>query len=72
VLFNGLPFLYGFLPVTYFVFWRLKSKTQRYVWLTVTGYAFYANWNYNFCALMAFSILVAYTAGLGLLRWQDQ
>jgi hypothetical protein len=25
-LFNGLPFLYGFLPATYFVFWRLKSK----------------------------------------------
>lgn len=71
MLFNSLPFLYGFLPLTYFVFWRLNSKTQRYAWLTVTGYTFYANWNYKFCALMAFSTLVAYTAGLGLLRWQD-
>jgi alginate O-acetyltransferase complex protein AlgI len=71
VLFNSLPFLFGFLPVTYVVFWRLRSKTQRYVWLTLTGYAFYAAWNYKFCALMAFSTVVAYLAGLGLLRWED-
>ena len=71
MLFNSLPFLYGFLPVTYIIFWQLKSKTQRYVWLTLTGYAFYAGWNYKFCALMAFSTVVAYLAGLGLLRWQD-
>ena len=71
MLFNSLPFLYGFLPVTYIIFWQLKSKTQRYVWLTLTGYAFYAGWNYKFCALMAISTVVAYLAGLGLLRWQD-
>lgn len=71
MLFNSLPFLYGFLPITYIVFWQLKSKTQRYVWLTLTGYGFYAGWNYKFCALMAFSTVVAYLAGLGLLRWQD-
>jgi alginate O-acetyltransferase complex protein AlgI len=71
VLFNSLPFLYAFLPTTYIIFWQLKSKTQRYVWLTLTGYGFYAGWNYKFCALMAFSTVVAYLAGLGLLRWQD-
>jgi len=71
MLFNSLPFLYGFLPVTYLVFWSLRSKTQRYVWLTVTGYVFYAFWNYKFCALMAFSTLVSYAAGLGFLRWDD-
>ena len=71
MLFNSLPFLYAFLPATYVVFWLLKTKNQRYLWLTVTGYAFYAGWNYKFCALMAFSTLVAYLAGLGLLRWQD-
>ena len=72
MLFNSLPFLFAFLPVTYVVFWMLKRRTQRYIWLTVTGYVFYAAWNYKFCALMAFSTLVAYVAGLGLLRWDDR
>lgn len=71
MLFNSLEFLYLFLPTTYVVFWALTSKTQRYVWLTISGYVFYAFWNYKFCALMAFSTVVAYLAGLGLLRYQD-
>lgn len=71
MLFNSLEFLYLFLPITYVVFWALTTKTQRYVWLTITGYVFYASWNYKFCALMAFSTLVAYVAGLGLLRCRD-
>jgi alginate O-acetyltransferase complex protein AlgI len=68
MLFNSLPFLLCFLPVVYFVFWRLRTKNQRYVWLTVAGYVFYGSWNYKFCALMAFSTLVSYLAGLGMLR----
>jgi alginate O-acetyltransferase complex protein AlgI len=71
MLFNSLEFLYLFLPITYVVFWALTTRTQRYVWLTVTGYVFYAFWNYKFCALMAFSTVVAYLAGLGLLRCRD-
>jgi alginate O-acetyltransferase complex protein AlgI len=69
MLFNSFAFLYFFLPVTYFVFWQLKTKDQRYLWLTVTGYSFYACWNYKFCFLMAFSTAVSYLAGLGLLTW---
>jgi len=42
------------------------------LWLTVTGYVFYGFWNYRFCAVMAFSTLVSYLAGLGLLRWRDE
>jgi alginate O-acetyltransferase complex protein AlgI len=53
MLFNSLPFLYAFLPITYLVFWRLRTKFQRYVWLTITGYVFYSFWNPKFCALMA-------------------
>jgi alginate O-acetyltransferase complex protein AlgI len=71
VLFNSFVFLYLFLPITYGVFWQLKSRNARYVWLTATGYVFYAFWNPAFCLLMAFSTLVSYTAGLGFLRWQD-
>ncbi len=71
MLFNSLLFLYVFLPVAYFVFWRLRTKSARYVWLTVTGYIFYSFWNYKFCALLAFSTIVSYAAGLGFLRWTD-
>jgi len=69
MLFNSLPFLFFFLPITYFVFWRLRARTPRYVWLTVSGYAFYSFWDYRFCALMALSTLISYTAGLAMLRW---
>jgi len=71
MLFNSLPFLLVFLPVTYCIFWLLKNKSHRYIWLSLTGYVFYSFWNYKFCALMAFSTVVAYSAGLGLLRWSD-
>jgi alginate O-acetyltransferase complex protein AlgI len=71
VLFNSVVFLFAFLPVTYVVFWTLKSANSRYIWLTVTGYVFYGYWNWRFCFLMAFSTLVSYLAGLGFLRWDD-
>src|SRR4029077_14438072 len=71
MLFNSLAFLFVFLPVTYFVFWRLTSREQRYICLTVAGYVFYSFRNYKFCALMLFSTLVSYLAGRGFLRWSD-
>jgi alginate O-acetyltransferase complex protein AlgI len=71
MLFNSLGFLFGFLPITYLVFWRLTGKMPRYVWLTISGYIFYSFWNYKFCSLMLFSTVVSYLAGLGLLRWPD-
>ena len=70
MLFNSLTFLFVFLPITYLVFWALRGKTQRFVWMTLTGYTFYAFWNYKFCALMAISTTVSYFAGLGFLRWK--
>src|SRR5207249_5744829 len=72
MLFNSLPFLYLFLPIAYLVFWRLSGATRRYIWLAITGYAFYSFWNYKFCALMFFSTVVSYAGGLGLLRWKDR
>lgn len=74
MLFNSELFLFVFLPVTYLVFWLLRSRGQRYIWLTVTGYAFYAGWNWKFCFLMLFSTLVSYCTGLAFLRtgWTDR
>ena len=71
MLFNSRVFLFVFLPVAYFVFWKLSSRQLRYIWLTVAGYVFYSFWNYKFCAIMAFSTLVSYAAGIGFLRFQD-
>lgn len=71
MLFNSTAFLYVFLPIVYFVFWSLKTRRDRYIWLTVTGYAFYAAWNWKFCFLMAFSTAVSYTCGRALKSSND-
>src|SRR5689334_14691786 len=72
MLFNSFVFLFVFLPVTYGVFWALRSAQSRYVWLTLTGYVFYGYWDARFCLLMAFSTTVSYLAGLGFLRWPNE
>ena len=69
MLFNSFVFLLLFLPVTYVVFWLLRTARARYVWLAVTGYVFYGYWDPRFCLLMAFSTLVSFSAGLGLARY---
>ncbi len=71
MLFNSFVFLCVFLPVTYSVFWALRTASARYIWLTATGYVFYGYWNPKFCFLIAFSTLVSYAAGRGMLRWSD-
>jgi alginate O-acetyltransferase complex protein AlgI len=70
MLFNSLPFLFGFLPAVYVVFWRLRTRQGRFICLAVTGYLFYSFWDPRFCLLMAFTTLVSYLAGLGFLRWR--
>jgi alginate O-acetyltransferase complex protein AlgI len=71
MLFNSLVFLFAFLPVTYVVFWSLRSVRQRHIWLAVTGYVFYGYWDPRFCLLMAFTTLVSYSAGRGFLVTTD-
>ena len=71
MLFNSTIFLFVFLPVTYAVFWALRSKNARYGWLALSGYVFYGYWSRRYCLLMAFATLVSYLAGLGFLCWGD-
>ena len=71
MLFNSFIFLIVFLPITYAVFWALRTARARYVWLTITGYVFYGYWDARFCLLMAFTTAVSFTAGLGFLKWSD-
>ena len=72
MLFNSVRFLFFFFPVAYFVYWILRTKNQRYVWLTIAGYIFYGSWNYKFCALMAFSTVVSFVAGLAMLKFDQK
>jgi alginate O-acetyltransferase complex protein AlgI len=71
MLFNSFIFIFGFLPVTYTVFWWLRTASHRYMWLALSGYVFYGYWDARFCLLMAFSTLVSYCAGLAFLRYQE-
>src|ERR1022692_1933666 len=72
MLFNSFIFLYAFLPVTYGVFWLLKTKEHRYLWLTAASYVFYGYWNWKFCFWMALSTLISFGAGRGLARFEDE
>lgn len=68
MLFNSIEFIFAFLPIVYAVFWLLPNAQSRYVWLTISGYVFYGWWDPRFVLLMAFSTLVSFGAGLGMLR----
>jgi alginate O-acetyltransferase complex protein AlgI len=68
MLFNSIEFIFAFLPIVYGVFWFLPNAQARYVWLTISGYVFYGWWDPRFVLLMAFSTLVSFGAGLGMLR----
>jgi alginate O-acetyltransferase complex protein AlgI len=70
MLFNSFVFLFAFLPLTYAVFWMLRSASQRYVWLAISGYLFYSYWNPWFCLLMAFSTLLSFFSALGIERYR--
>lgn len=72
MLFNSFIFLFAFLPVTYAVFWLLRTAQQRYIWLAITGYVFYSYWNPWFCLLMAFTTIVSFLAGLAMLKFTSQ
>jgi alginate O-acetyltransferase complex protein AlgI len=71
MLFNSAVFLFVFFPITYFVYWSLRKRNSRYLWLTLTGYVFYGYWRPSFCLLIALSTAVSYLAGLGFLRWRS-
>ena len=70
MLFNSFVFLLAFLPITYVVFWAMRTARSRYIWLALTGYVFYGWWDARFCLLMAFSTTVSYVAGLCMLKYQ--
>ncbi len=66
MVFNSNVFLLAFLPAVFVLFWLARTRQQRYILLTVSGYVFYGYWNWRFCFLMLFSSLVSYFAAIGI------
>jgi len=61
--FTSLTFVI-FLPVVFALYWALRQRRAQNALLLGAGYFFYGWWDYRFCALMALSSLVDFTAGL--------
>ncbi|HEY3377200.1 MAG TPA: MBOAT family protein, partial [Armatimonadota bacterium] len=68
MVFNSDIFLFVFLPAVLSLFWLAKTKQQRYVLLTISGFVFYGYWNWRFCFLLLLSSLISYTAALLIAR----
>ena len=66
MLFPTLDFLLFFLVVAA-ASWLLRDRFEaRKLFLVAASYFFYAQWNWRFCFLLAFSSTVSYTAGLAI------
>ncbi len=66
MLFNSLPFVFGFLPVAlagFFLAGRIGGTRWALVWLVGASLFFYGWWNPKFTALLADSILGNYALG---------
>ncbi len=72
MVFNSSVFLFAFLPIVFTAFWLAKTKQQRHVILTVSGYVFYGYWDWRFCTLLLFSSLVSFSAGIMIDRAQSR
>ncbi|MEA2553808.1 MAG: alginate O-acetyltransferase complex protein AlgI [Fimbriimonadaceae bacterium] len=77
MVFNSNVFLFCFLPVVFSLFWLARTKQQRYVLLTLSGFIFYSYWNWKeenfhlanpaawkYTFLLLFSSVVSFCAGL--------
>jgi alginate O-acetyltransferase complex protein AlgI len=70
MLFNSFEFLFGFLPITFVVFYLLGSVSQRAAaaWLTAASLFFYGWWDPKYVLLLVSSIAVNFSFGL-VLAW---
>lgn len=60
-----------FLPIACVVYFVIPKKV-RYLWLLVTSYYFYMNWNAKYALLLLFSTGVTYLSGLLIGRFKEK
>jgi alginate O-acetyltransferase complex protein AlgI len=65
MLFNSLPFLFGFLPIGLLVFYFLGNRSQPLAssWLVLLSIFFYGWWNPHFIILLLASVVLNYSTG---------
>jgi alginate O-acetyltransferase complex protein AlgI len=66
VLFNSFQFIFGFLPVTFIVFFLLNyfgKNTASRIWLVIASLFFYSWWNIIYLPLIISSMLVNFYVG---------
>jgi D-alanyl-lipoteichoic acid acyltransferase DltB (MBOAT superfamily) len=70
VLFNSVPFIFGFLPIALILFFSLArwSQTLAAGWLTAVSLFFYGWWDYNFVGLLLASVVFNYVMGFTVAR----
>ncbi len=73
MLFNSVEFLFLFMPVLLFVFFRLGHYSHRLAatWLTAGSLFFYGWWNPAYVGLLLASVVFNYLVGYGLARGHD-
>ncbi|MDE5977630.1 MAG: MBOAT family protein [Turicibacter sp.] len=70
MLFNSYQF-FVFFPIVLLLYFVLPSKVK-YIWLLLSSYYFYMNWNPLYALLMLSSTLVTWATGLGIHRLKDK
>jgi len=69
MLFNSFDFLV-FLPTVFLLYWFVINKKLNWqnLFLLITSYVFYGWWDYRFLALILFSSIIDFTAGLKIYK----
>lgn len=73
MLFNSIEFAV-FLPIVFFLYWfvcKNNIKTQNLL-LLISSYIFYGWWDWRFLSMMAFTTLIDYLVGVGMMKYQDK
>lgn len=70
MLFNSFEFLL-FFPLVSIVYFLIPHKI-RYIWLLLTSYFFYMNWNAKYALLLFGSTFITYVAGIMIARFEKQ
>jgi alginate O-acetyltransferase complex protein AlgI len=65
MLFNSVDFAL-FLPVVFLIYWSLKKKQSRNLFIVLSSYLFYGYWDWRFLILIIFSTIIDFTIGQAL------
>lgn len=69
--FNSLTYWF-FLALVVLVFWALKSRSQRRVWLLIASYVFYASWHWPYLLLLFGSVALNYWGARWIVRAENR